>query len=61
MASGLCDMEQKRLMDKIIAYLQTKYDSAAILVYGSFADGTQNENSDFDAPVLSPNFTTLPL
>ena len=41
-------------MDEIIAYLQTKYDSAAILVYGSFADGTQNENSDFDAPVLSP-------
>ena len=48
MASGLCDMEQKRLMDEIIAYLQTKYAPAAILVYGSFADGTQNENSDFD-------------
>lgn len=41
-------------MDEIIAYLQTKYAPAAILVYGSFADGTQNENSDFDAPVLSP-------
>lgn len=41
-------------MDEIIAYLQTKYDPAAILVYGSFADGTQNENSDFDALVLSP-------
>ena len=54
MASGLCDMEQKRLMDEIIAYLQTKYAPAAILVYGSFADGTQNENSDFDALVLSP-------
>ena len=41
-------------MDEIIAYLQTKYAPAAILVYGSFADGTQNENSDFDALVLSP-------
>lgn len=41
-------------MDEILAYLQTKYDPAAILVYGSFADGTQNENSDFDALVLSP-------
>lgn len=40
-------------MDEIIAYLQKKYDPAAILVYGSFADGTQNENSDFDALVLS--------
>ena len=40
-------------MDEIIAYLQKKYDPAAVLVYGSFADGTQSENSDFDALVLS--------
>ncbi len=40
-------------MDKIIEYLKEKYDSTAIIVYGSYADGTNNANSDFDALVIA--------
>lgn len=41
-------------MEKIIAYLKEKYRASSIIVYGSYADGTQTEHSDFDALVLGP-------
>ena len=40
-------------MDKIVEYLKGKYESIAIIVYGSYADGTNNANSDFDALVIA--------
>lgn len=40
-------------MDEIIQYLKNKYDPITIIIYGSYADGTKNENSDFDALVIS--------
>lgn len=40
-------------MEKIIAYLKQTYHPLSILVYGSYRDGTQNLNSDFDALVIS--------
>ncbi len=40
-------------MDKIIEYLKEKYEPTAIIVYGSYADGTNNVNSDFDALVIA--------
>ncbi len=40
-------------MDKIIEYLKEKYEPISIIVYGSYADGTNNANSDFDALVIS--------
>ena len=42
-------------MEKIIAYIKENYDPLSILVYGSFADGSNNEHSDFDALVISSN------
>ncbi len=39
-------------MDKILTYLKEKYQPDAIVVYGSFVDGSANENSDFDALVI---------
>ena len=36
-------------MNDILTYLAAKYDPAAIIVYGSFADGSSNLFSDFDA------------
>ena len=39
--------------DKILAYLKETYRPDAIIVYGSFADGSANENSDFDALVIA--------
>lgn len=40
-------------MDYIIEYIKQKYEPLSIIVYGSYADGTNNEHSDFDALVIS--------
>ena len=40
-------------MKEIITYLIETYHPLAILVYGSYADGSNNANSDFDALVIS--------
>lgn len=40
-------------MEQIIAYLKEKYAPLAIIVYGSYADGSNNEHSDFDALLIS--------
>ena len=41
------------ITDKIISYLKETYQPDAIITYGSFADGSENENSDFDALVVA--------
>ena len=40
----------------IIDYIKTKYAPLSIIVYGSYADSTNNENSDFDALVISESY-----
>lgn len=40
-------------MKKIVNYIFNKYDPNAIILYGSYANGTNNENSDFDALIIS--------
>ncbi len=42
-------------MQKIIDYICKTYDPLSVIVYGSFADGSNNENSDFDALVIIEN------
>lgn len=37
---------------KIIAYLKENYDPLTIAVYGSYADGTNDEYSDFDCLLI---------
>ena len=37
----------------IIEYLNRTYQPDAVIVYGSFADGSANRNSDFDALVIA--------
>ena len=39
--------------ERILAYLKETYRPDAMIVYGSFADGSANQNSDFDALVIS--------
>ena len=39
--------------EKIIEYLRETYHPDSIITYGSFADGSANENSDFDALVIA--------
>lgn len=39
-------------MQNIIDYLQRTYNPVGLILYGSYCDGTQNDQSDFDALVL---------
>ncbi len=41
-------------MNEILSYLQQQYHPLSIILYGSYADGTNHENSDFDALVITP-------
>ena len=40
-------------MENIISYLRKTYNPAGMICYGSYRDGTQNEQSDFDALLLT--------
>ena len=40
-------------MNEIIEYIKRNYAPLALIVYGSYADGSNNRNSDFDAIVIS--------
>ncbi|MBQ8237693.1 MAG: nucleotidyltransferase domain-containing protein [Oscillospiraceae bacterium] len=40
-------------MEQIIAYIKQKYNPLSIILYGSYANGTNNLNSDFDSLVIS--------
>lgn len=46
-------------MENIINYLKETYSPTAIVVYGSYADGTNGPGSDFDALVLGPTCPKL--
>lgn len=39
-------------MEEIISYLRKTYKPLAILLYGSWQDGTQDDMSDFDCMVI---------
>ena len=40
-------------MEQIIEYIQKKYNPLSMILYGSYADGSNNLNSDFDALVIT--------
>lgn len=40
-------------MKQVIEYIQKKYDPLCLILYGSYADGTNRLNSDFDALVIT--------
>lgn len=44
-------------MNDITDYIKDKYNPLALIVYGSYANGTNNLNSDFDALVISAQDT----
>lgn len=43
-------------MEQILKYIKKKYNPISIILYGSYADGTNNQNSDFDALVISADY-----
>ena len=46
------------ITERIIHYLKETYQPDAIVTYGSFADGSANEHSDFDALVIADHGKT---
>ena len=40
-------------MEQIIEYIKKKYNPLSIILYGSYANGTNNLNSDFDSLIIS--------
>ena len=40
-------------MEQIIEYIKQNYNPASIILYGSYANRTNNLNSDFDSLVIS--------
>lgn len=40
-------------MEQIIRYIQEKYAPLSVILYGSYADGTNDPTSDFDALVIT--------
>lgn len=46
---------QKR---RVLAYIEGTYAPLAVILYGSYADGSNNEHSDFDALVVSGQSVT---
>ena len=41
------------ILEQIIEYIKQNYNPISIILYGSYADGTNNLNSDFDSLVIS--------
>ena len=41
------------ILEQIIEYIKQNYNPISIIIYGSYADGTNNLNSDFDSLVIS--------
>ena len=41
------------ILEQIIEYIKRNYNPISIILYGSYADGTNNLNSDFDSLVIS--------
>ena len=41
------------ILEQIIEYIKQSYNPISIILYGSYANGTNNLNSDFDSLVIS--------
>ena len=52
------EINAMELPNRIMEYLKQTYQPDAIIVYGSFADGSANRNSDFDALVIADSEQT---
>lgn len=46
-------------VNKFIEEIKKKYNIKAIILFGSYAKGTENENSDIDIAVISDDFEDI--
>lgn len=49
------DFDEVSSLEQILKYIQQEYNPLSVILYGSYANGTNNLNSDFDALVISGN------
>lgn len=51
---GIFSREQTEVfsLERIIEYIKQKYEPLALIVYGSYANGTNDSSSDFDAMII---------
>lgn len=50
--------EIAEILDKYIAVVKKNYNVVAIILFGSYAKGTENENSDIDIAVITDDIKT---
>ena len=46
----------RKSIDKFVEEIKKKYNVTAIILFGSYAKGTENENSDIDIAVYADDF-----
>ena len=46
-------------INKFVEQIKKKYNVVAIIVFGSYAKGTENEDSDIDVAVISDDFEDI--
>ena len=46
-------------INKFIEEIKKHYNITAIILFGSYAKGTENENSDIDIAVISDDFEAM--
>ena len=46
-------------INKFIQEIKKKYNVPAIILFGSYAKGTENEDSDIDIAIISDEFTDI--
>lgn len=46
-------------INKFIEEIKKKYNITAIILFGSYAKGTENENSDIDIAIISRDFNDI--
>ena len=59
MAKAIISREIMESIEKYIEKIRQYYEIEAIILFGSYAKGTENEDSDIDIAVISSDFKNI--
>ena len=59
MAKAIISREIMESIEKYIEKIRKYYEIEAIILFGSYAKGTENEDSDIDIAVISSDFKNI--
>ena len=59
MAKRTINKDIEDSINKFIKEIKKKYNVTAIILFGSYAKGTENEDSDIDIAIISDEFTDI--